>query len=371
MKKGKIKIPVAEPDLSGKEAKYVLDAIEKEGRVSSSGKFVERFENFGRQHFKREYAVSCSNGTAALHLALQSLGIGRGDEVILPVFTFASVAASVLHCHAKPVFVDVNSENWNLNIEELDKKITDKTKAVIAVDSYGMPCDYDFLLRWCKKNKLFLIEDAAEAHGARYKTRPVGSFGDISCFSFYGNKIITTGEGGMCLTDSEALYQKMMIFKNHGRCGTGVYDHEVAGYNYRLTNIQAAIGCAQFERFEEFLAKRRQIAGWYRQFLVDSTVAFQSYDEGMITPVCWLFSFLIEGNPQKLSEKLAAFDIETRLLFKPLHQQKPFQAYARKQKFPNADYIYEHGLSLPSSSKLTKPQVKFICDKIKELLSND
>lgn len=367
----KIKIPVAEPDLSGKEAEYVLDAIENERRISSSGKYIERFENFGKKFFKKEYVVSCSNGTAALHLALQSSGVGTGDEVIVPVFTFASVAASVLHCHAKPVFVDVNSENWNLNIEELDKKITHKTKAMIAVDSYGMPCDYDFLVPWCKKNKLFLIEDAAEAHGARYRSRPVGNFGDISCFSFYGNKIITTGEGGMCLTDNELLYQKMMIFKNHGRCARGVYDHEVAGCNYRLTNVQAAIGCAQFERFEEFLTKRQKLSGWYRQFLAGAPITFQSYDENEMTPVCWLFSILVKGDLQKLSEQLASHGIETRLLFKPLHKQKPFQIFAKNQSFPNADYIYEHGLSLPSSVKLTEKQVKFICENIKRILTNE
>lgn len=368
MKKSQIKIPVAEPDLSGNEAKYTLEAIEKEGRVSCSGKYIERFENFGKEYFQREYAVSCSNGTAALHLALQSLDLKAGDEVIVPAFTFASVASSVLHCGAKPVFVDVSSENWNLNVAELDKKITEKTKTLIVVDSYGMPCDYDFLVSWCKKNKLFLIEDAAEAHGARFKGRPAGSFGDISCFSFYGNKIITSGEGGMCLTDNESFYKKMMIFKNHGRRGTGIYDHEVAGYNYRLTNVQAAIGCAQFERFEEFLAKRRKIAGWYQKYLAGAPVTFQSYDENEMTPVCWLFSMLIENDPQELSKKLAQAGIETRLLFKPLYYQKPFEVYAKKQKFPVADYIHAHGLSLPSSVKLTEKQVKFICENINKFI---
>ncbi len=369
MQKNKVKIPVAEPDLSGKEAQYVLDAIKNEGRISSSGKYIERFENFGRQHFKREYAVSCSNGTAALHLALLSLGVKAGDEIIVPVFTFASVAASVLHCLAKPVFVDISRENWTINIDELDKNLTTKTKGVIAVDSYGMPCNYDFLVKWCKKNKLFLIEDAAEAHGALWRSQPVGSFGDISCFSFYGNKIITTGEGGMCLTNSEKLYKKMAIFKNHGRCATGIYDFEVVGYNYRLTNIQAAIGCAQFERMNEFLSKRERINAWYHKYLGDiKEISFQKFDPQKIQPVCWLFSCLVKKDNKMILSALAEKGVENRPFFMPLHLQKPYKKYCAGQKFPVAEHLWKYGLTLPTSVKLKEKEIKYVCDCLRKIL---
>jgi len=368
-KKNRIKIPVARPDLSGKEAVYVLDAIKNEGRISSSGKYLDRFEEYGRKFFKRKHALSCSNGTTALHLALLGLEIGPGDEVIVPVLTFTATAAAVVHAGAKPVFIDCNLEDWTIDIKQLDKKLTPKTKAVISVDLFGMPCNYEYLENWCKKNKVFLIEDAAEAHGAYYKGKPTGSFGQVSCFSFYGNKIITTGEGGLCLTDDQKIYERMKVFKNHGMKSAGVYESEVIGYNYRLTNVQAAIGCAQFERFKEFLAKRKKTEELYKKLLSDyQGIVYQKYDENKIKPACWLFSLLFSDKKMEyVRQELLKKGIETRTLFKPFHWQEGYRPYITQQQFPNAEYIYEHGVSLPTFNQLTDSQIKYICAAIKNL----
>jgi len=366
------KIPVAQPDLSGNEVKYLTSAIVKEGKVSSAGKYIDRLEAMAAKNFGRKFALSCSSGTAALHLALLALGIGPGDEVIVPAFTFAATAAVVVHCGAKPVFIDSNKDDWTLDIKELDKKLTKKTKAVIPVDIYGMPCDYDYLAGWCKKNNLFLIEDAAEAHGASYNGKPVGSFGEISCFSFYGNKILTSGEGGVCLTNKQELYEKMAMYRGHGMRSRGVYEHEVVGYNYRMTNLEAAVGCAQFERFQKFLKVRKMNEMLYKKLLANrSSITFQRPNSKKAEPVCWLFSVLINKDVAAVRQKLSEKGIASRPLFKPLHLQKPFQAYGENGNFPNARYIYEHGISLPSSTMLTEDQIGFICNNFKRILADE
>jgi len=364
----KNKIPVAEPDLGGKEVEYVVDAIEKEGRVSN-GKYVVRFENLASKYFKRKYAVSCSNGTIALDLALLALGVGSGNEVIVPTLTFGATAAAVLHVGATPLFVDSNLNNWNMDTDAVRQKITNKTKAIIPVDLYGQPCNYNALEKLCKENNLLLIEDAAEAHGAYYDGRPVGSFGAISCFSFFGNKILTTGEGGICLTDSEELFEKMKIIKNHGMPAAGDYTYEAVGHNFRLTNVQAAIGCAQFERFDKFLEKRKNNETLYRGYLKDNPKIKFQIPNAEAQPVNWLFSVLVEGEAEKLKEYLLSQGIETRRLFTPIHSQKPYLKFSPGQLFPNADYLYQHGLSLPSSVKLKEEEIKFICDKINRYLA--
>jgi len=365
----KIKIPVAKPDLSGREAEYVLDAIKNEGRISSSGKYIDLFEQYGRKFFRRKYALSCSNGTTALHLALLGLGIGPGDEVIVPVLTFTATAAAVVHAGARPVFVDCNLSDWTIDINQLDKKLSPKTKAIIPVDLFGMPCDYDRLGAWCKKNKIFLIEDAAESHGAYYKGKPVGSFGQVSCLSFYGNKILTTGEGGMCLTDNKEIYERMRVFKNHGMKKGGLYEHDVVGYNYRLTNLQAAIGCAQFEKLEESVAQREKIEKSYKKLLGGlSGVVFQRYDQEKIKPVCWIFSLLFSDKKMEfVRQKLLEKGIETRTFFKPFHWQKGYRPYVTQRRFPAAEYLYEHGVSLPTFNQLSGSEIKYICSVLKNL----
>lgn len=363
-------IPIAEPDLSGKEAAFVIDAITSEKRISSSGKYLDKFEADFSAFCSRRFGLACSNGTTALHLALLALGIGPGDEVLLPALTFSATAAAVCHVGAKPVFVDVKASDWLIDEAKLIEKLTEKTKAVIAVDLYGLPCNYDFLTIWCKDKGLYLIEDAAEAHGAKYRGRRTGSFGDISCFSFYGNKVITTGEGGMCLTDDEKLYEKMKVLKNHGMKAAGDYNHEVAGYNYRLTNVQAAIGCAQMEKIDQILDKREKNHTLYRQHLSDvPELVFAHYDNQQVQPVRWLISFLVPGNVDIIREELKARNIDSRKFFSPLPQQPAYARLAQNNEdFPVSRRLYEQGLSLPSSPLLTEEEIAYICQELKAIL---
>lgn len=363
-------IPLADPDLTGNEAKYVLDAIKKEQRISSSGQYISRFEKEAAAYFGRRFALSCSNGTTALHLALLALGVGPGDEVIVPTMTFAACAAVVVHCGARPVFIDSSLDDWTLDIKQLDSKLTSRTKAVIAVDLYGLPAAHDFLEAWCAKNKVFLIEDAAEAHGARFQGKLTGSFGSISCFSLYGNKVITTGEGGICLTDDKKIYERMQVFKNHGMSlKKQKYDHDIVGFNYRLTNLQAAVGCAQLERLDQFLAKRAQIDEWYHEFLGGvKEIIFQKFDLKKIQPVCWLFSCLVKKDNKIVRRELAKKGIDSRPFFKPLHTLKPYQEFSVGQRFPVAEYLHKYGLTLPTSVKLSRSDVKYVCAGLKDIL---
>lgn len=362
-------IPVAEPDLSELERRYLLDAFDVERFISSSGKYIGMFEERMATIFGRAYALAVSNGTTALHLALMALGVGVGDEVVVPAFTFAATAASVIHCGATPVFVDCREDDLTIDITQLEAVYTSRTKAIIAVDVYGVPCDYDPLIAWCAEHNVFLIEDAAEAHGARYKGRPVGSFGDISCFSFYGNKILTTGEGGLCVTDNEVLYKKMTLLRNHGMATPGVYDHDVVGYNYRMTNLQAAIGLGQAERIQELLAKRKQIHAWYREGLSGLPIVFlRNHDDK--EAVYWLNNILLQRHDvAHVREALRQADIGSRPFFTPLHMVAAYSLYAQQdQRFIRSEAAAGRGVSLPSSSLLTKEQVDRVCQVLRNIL---
>ncbi len=363
-----MKIPVASPDLSGNEAKYVLDAIQNEGRISSSGKYLDRFEMACAEQFGRRFAHSMSNGTVALHLALLSLGIGPGDEVIVPSFTFAASAAVILHCGATPVFVDVREDDWTIDTTKLESVRTPRTKAVIAVDLYGTPCDYFALEDWCKAHNIFLIEDAAEAHGARYNNHPVGSFGDISCFSFFGNKVLTTGEGGVCVMDNPEYCERLHVLKNHGMKRPGIFEHDIAGWNARMTNVQAAMGVAQFERFDAFLAARANNERIYRELLADVPGITLKHADAKKQTVNWMFSILIDKDVAAIRAKLLEQDIETRPLFTPLHVQKPYLPFAYGKYFPVSERLHRQGLSLPSSSVLTREHIEIVCATLKHAL---
>jgi perosamine synthetase len=361
-------IPVAEPDLTGNEAKYVMEAIETEKRVSSSGKYVDLFEKDIADYCCRKYALTTSSGTTALHLALLALGIRQGDEVIVPTFTFAASVAVVAHTGAVPIFIDSKMSDWNIDETKLNALKTPQTRAIIAVDIYGIPANYKVLEAWCKKNNIFLIEDAAESLGGSHHGRKAGSFGDISCLSFYGNKNITTGEGGMCLTDNPDLNEKMRVFRNHGMKQAGLYDHMVIGYNYRMTNVQAAIGCAQFERFPVFLKKRKAHEKLYRSLLKDLPgVRFQEPDDATES-AHWMISILIDKDVAYVREKLKEQGIETRSLFKPLHLQPGYQHFVQDKKYKNADMLHQQGLNLPSSPLLTPQDIRYVCKKLKGIL---
>jgi perosamine synthetase len=360
-------IPVAEPSLGEGELNNVIEAV-KSGWVSSKGKFIEEFEENFSSYCGRKYGVATSNGTVALHLALKALGIGDGDEVIVPDLTFVAVANAVTYCNARPVFVDSHPDYWCIDPEKIDEKITPKTKAIIPVHLYGHPCDVDQIMKIAEDHDLYVVEDAAEAHGAEYKGKKVGSFGDISCFSFYGNKIITTGEGGMCLTNDEDLAEKMRILRDHGMNPNKRYWYDIVGFNYRMTNLQAGVGVAQLKKLDEFIEKKRQIAKRYSEGLKDledEEVIKLHPEMSWAKCVYWMYCILVEDkfgmSRDDLMKRLEENGIETRPFFYPMHVMPP---HKNNEEFPVAERISRKGANLPSGSLLEEEEIKYICDMI-------
>ncbi|MCW3132482.1 MAG: DegT/DnrJ/EryC1/StrS family aminotransferase [Candidatus Methanospirare jalkutatii] len=369
-----MRIPVAEPYIGDEELKNVIEAV-KSGWISSKGKFIEEFEREFAKYCGVKYGVATANGTVALHLALKALGIGKGDEVIVPTLTFVATANAVTYCGAKPVFVDSHPEYWCIDPEKIEEKITPRTKAIIPVHLYGHPCDMDQIMEIARNYSLYVIEDAAEAHGAEYKSKKVGSFGDISCFSFYGNKMITTGEGGMCLTNNEELAERMRNLRDHAMSKNRKYWHETIGFNYRMTNLQAAVGVAQLKKLDEFVEKKRQIAKWYAEELKE----FEEKRLIRLHPetewakcVYWMYSILIENkakvNRNELMKKLEDMGIETRPFFVPMHL---LPIYNSNERLPIAEELAKKGINLPSSVTLTEDIIVGIAKTINsELLPN-
>ena len=360
---GAKRFPVSEPSFQGKEREFLLNAFDS-GWISSKGEYIERFERDFSKYVGTKYGVSTSNGTTALHLAVRALGIGRGDEVIVPDLTFASPANAVIYEGATPVLVDVEREYWGMDPSAVEQAITDRTKAIIAVHLYGHPSKMDALLRICKERDIKLIEDCAEAHGAKFEDKVVGSFGDISCFSFYGNKIITTGEGGMALTNDDKLAEFMQKLRDHGMSQKKRYWHDTVGYNYRLTNLQAAIGLAQLAYINEKISKRRWIAEQYAKYMPEN-IKIQPQMKWAYN-VYWIPSFIIEGIVShevinSIMKQLLKIGIDTRPLFYPLHQMPP---YYIPKAFPSSDYISNHGISLPSLESMTESDIAFISESL-------
>lgn len=360
-------IPVAEPNLEGNELKYVEDCI-KTGWISSIGEYVTRFEEGFSKYCGVKCGVAVANGTVALHLALETLGIKRGDEVIVPALTFVATANAVKYTGAKPVFIDSEPRTWNLDPEKIEERITKKTKAIIPVHLYGHPCEMDKIRKLAEEYDLAIIEDAAEAHGAEYKGKKVGSLSTISCFSFYGNKILTTGEGGMCLTNDEKLAEKMRQLKDHGMSKEKRYYHPQIGYNYRMTNIQAAIGLAQLEKLEETIERKRKNAKLYNSLLKDVKGITLPPEEPWAKNVYWMYSILAEEDykfkREELMAKLRSKGIDTRPFFIPLSKM-PYMDEGLK--LPVAESLGEKGINLPSSVKLTQEQIEFITKTIRKL----
>jgi perosamine synthetase len=364
----KFRIPVAEPEIGEAELKNVTKAV-KSGWVSSKGPFIEEFETKFSKYVGLKYGVATSNGTAALHLALIALEVKRGDEVIVPTLTFASVANVAIYVGAKPVFVDSHPDYWCIDPSKVEEKITKKTKVIIPVHLYGHPCDMSSIMRIAKSYDLHVIEDCAEAHGAEYKGRKVGTFGDIACFSFYGNKIITTGEGGMCLTDDEELAQKIRVFRDHGMDATKKYWHEVIGFNYRMTNLQAALGVAQLKKIDAFVEKKREVAKIYNSLLRKVEGICLHPEMSWAKNVYWLYSILVNSENYGISrdsliEKLAEKGVETRRFFYPIHLMPPYRKYAVNLRFPIAERLSSDGINLPSSVKLTQAEIREITSLI-------
>jgi len=364
-------IPIAEPCLGQEELDNAIQAI-KSGWISSQGKYILEFEQKFAQYCGVRYGIATSNGTVALHLALKALGVGEGDEVLVPTLTFIATANTVTYCNARPVFIDSHPDYWCINPAQIEGKITKKTKAIIPVHLYGHPCDMDAIIDIARRHSLCVVEDAAEAHGATYKGRKVGSFGDINCFSFYGNKIITTGEGGMCLTNDEGLAKRMKILRDHGMNPDKKYWYDVIGFNYRMTNLQAAVGTAQVDKLDRLIARRRQLASWYSHAFRDLA------GRGLVTlpqempwakSVHWMYSILLEDgfglNRDKLISELREKGIESRPLFYPLHVMPPYQHF--KRSFPVAEELSRRGLSLPSGPRLGEEEVAKIAKSISSL----
>ncbi len=356
------KIPLSQPSFDKNEWENLKECIESTW-ISSAGHFINKFEEKYAPFVGTKYAISVCNGTAALHLALLGLSIGQGDEVIVPALTFVASANCVSYLGAKVVLADIDPVTWTVDPENVEKLITKKTKAIIAVHLYGYPADLVRLRKIADKHGLFLIEDAAEAIGAEIKGKKVGSIGDIGCFSFYGNKIITTGEGGMITLNSKELVEKITMYKNHGE-GKPKYYHPVVGFNYRMTNLQAAVGLAQLEKIDDFLAKRERIDRLYRKYLKNIPgIVLPPQDSEERQGVCWLFSILLKARPlrPRLINYLESHGIETRPFFIPMHK---LPMYRDNKSYPVTEKISKEGLNLPTFTGLTEKQIVYIAGKI-------
>jgi perosamine synthetase len=367
-------IPVWEPVLNGNEERYVRDCLETNW-ISSLGRYITRFEEAFAAWCGVPYGIACSSGTAALHLSLVALGIGPGDEVIVPDFTLIVSANTVILAGAKPVLVDVDPKTWCLDPERIEKKITPRTKAIVPVHMYGHPCDMPAILEIARRHGLAVIEDCAEAHGAEIAGRKVGTFGDAGCFSFYGNKILTTGEGGMVLVRDAALAAKLRLLRDQG-FEPPRFVHRVVGFNYRLTNIQAAIGLAQTEKADEKVRQKREIASWYLGLFAFGTDVEGPVEAYGAKNVYWMFGVKLGPRfPQgrdAVMEELKAKGVETRAFFCPMHRQPVFQDGGDERfpdvrgDYPVSDDLWNRGLYLPSGPALTLKQVREVAGMLLE-----
>jgi perosamine synthetase len=351
-----IHFPAAMPSFSGNELKYLSDAF-LSSWISSTGPYIDRFETSFSKYSDCKFGVSTSNGTCALHLALEVLEIGDGDEVIVPDLTFAATINAVLQANATPVIVDVDEDSWCIDPTCIEKAITAKTKAIVPVHLFGQVCDMDGILQIAKKNNLKIIEDCAEAHGAKFKGKKVGSFGDIGCFSFYGNKVITTGEGGMCTTNNPKLNEKMRVMRDHGMSKDRRYWHEIVGFNYRLTNLQAAIGVAQLERIENIHKNRFSYEASYKEVMSSSKFSFQK-DLVNRDRIIWFVSLLVKDgiDRDQCVERLKELGIEARPFFYTLSEMEIYKKYCNKDT-PIAMKLSRIGFHLPTyevSKKMTQ-----------------
>lgn len=368
-------IPVCTPTLCEREKKYVLECLDTNW-ISSKGRFVEEFENRFAEYCGCKYGISTTNGTTALHLAIASIDLKKGDEVIMPAFTIISTALAVIYCGAKPVFVDCDPETWNMDVSQIRAKITKNTKAILPVHIYGHPCDMDPILEIASEYDLLVIEDAAEAHGAEYKGRKVGGIGDIGCFSFYANKIITCGEGGMIITDDENIAKNARSLRDLAfpQNGGREYIHDEIGYNYRMTNIQSAIGLAQLENIDQFIDQRRKHAFRYMDLLKDVDSIQLPAEKPWAKNVYWMFSIvLIDKFPisrDELMKQLSGNGIDSRKFFVPMNKQPILVKkglVSENESYPVSEKISHQGMYLPSSSNLSDADIDYICKVIKEI----
>jgi len=370
-----MRIPVCAPKIGEKEIEYVVKCI-RSNWVSSSGEDVAEFEERFAEYCGCKFGVATNSGTTALHLALATLGVDNGDEVVIPTFTMIATANAVTYTGAKPILVDAECETWNIDVSKIKEKITRRTKALMPIHTYGHPADMDPILELAERYGLYVVEDAAEAHGAEYRGRRAGSIGDLGCFSFYANKIITTGEGGMIITNNEELAERARWLRAHafGRHGRHFY-HEALGFGYRMSALQAAFGLAQLERLDEFVSVRRKNAKLYNSLLSE-------LDERVTLPpeapwaknVYWMYSVLIQDNfgisRDEVMKKLDKEGVETRTFFYPIHVQPIYFEQYKGEHFPVADELSRKGMNLPSGNNLEAEEIAYVCDCIKKLQGN-
>jgi perosamine synthetase len=357
-------IPVYQPNLRGNEKKYLEDCIDS-GWISSRGKYIEEFEKKFSSFIGAKYATTCSNGTTALHLALIALGIKPGDNILVPNFTYVASFNCIKYMQANPVFVDVNTDDWTIDIDHL--KIIIKQvdiKAVIFVNMYGFSGKIKEITEICKERDIYVVEDAAEGLGSKLNNDYFGTFGDIATFSFFGNKTMTTGEGGMVCSNSFDLIEAVRSYKSHCVSRFEEYEHEGIGYNYRMTNMSAAIGCAQLERVESFLELKRNIAEFYIKKLDGCDFKYQKQQQHEISSY-WMFSIQLNTEEKRdlLREHLKLKGIETRRAFRQATKMKP---YLSNVKYQNAEIIANTALNLPSFPDLKIEELTYICDSINE-----
>jgi perosamine synthetase len=368
-------VPVNEPLLDGREKDYVIECLDT-GWISSEGTFVERFEKQFAARVGRNFGIAVCNGTAALEATVAALGIGPGDEVILPTFTIISCAAAIVRAGATPVLVDSDHQTWNMDANQVTDKITPRTRAIMAVHIYGLPVDMEPLLALAQKHGLHIIEDAAEMIGQTYNGRPCGSFGDISTFSFYSNKHVTTGEGGMIVTDDEALAHKCRSLRNLCFQPEKRFVHNDLGWNMRITNLQAAIGLAQLERLDQHIDRKRSMGRRYTELLektpgLQLPLAVTNYAEN----IYWVYGVMLEEqvafDAREAMNKLSQLDIATRPFFWPMHQQPVFRRMGlfRAASFPVAERMARRGFYVPSGLALSDQQMEQTVSALEEIMS--
>ena len=370
-------IPVNTPLLSGNELKYLTECIDT-GWISSEGPFIKRFEEEMAAKVGRKYGVAVCNGSAALDIAMMALGLEPGSEVIMPAFTIISCATAIVRAGCVPVLVDADALTWNMDVTQIEAKITKKTKAIMVVHIYGLPVDMDPVISLAKKYDLKIIEDAAEAHGLYYKDKPCGSFGDVSIFSFYPNKHVTTGEGGMVVTNDESIFKKCQGYRNLCFKPEKRFVHDELGWNYRMTNMQAALGLAQLEKLESHVEIKRKMGAFYTEFLknvqgIQIPVEKTNYADN----IYWVFGIVLKDEipfeAETAMKKLGENGIGTRPFFWPMHEQPVFQKMGlfKDEKYPVAERIARRGFYVPSGLGLSEGEMERVVGEVRKMVSNE
>lgn len=365
-------IRVAEPLLDGNERTYVLDCLESTW-ISSRGKYIEQFEDLVANFCSTQHAIATNNGTTALHLALAALGIGPGDEVIVPTLTYIASVNAIRYCGATPVFVDSLPHQLTLDPGHVAARVTSRTRGILTVPLYGHPVEMNAIQAIAHRHGLFVIEDAAEALGARYHGQPVGSLADCTVFSFFGNKIITTGEGGMIVTSNADLASRMRFLRGQAVSPDKNYWHTDIGFNYRMTNVAAAIGCGQMERIDSHLERRQQVAGWYFHDLSDLQDHLLLPEASAGCHHCyWMYSVILDSSApivrDELMQMMAAQGIETRPIFYPVHQMPPYAEPLGS--YPVAESQAARGISLPTHGRLTEADVLYVAESLAKAMNS-